>query len=117
MLFHIRGFKIRSSTGPVLDCPENLYRLRVLEGLGQQRLILKDELLDKFVFCQIARDVTGFRIVLEKKMTGSMLRSRMRRVGEITGMEDITKPYNLRYAGAKAFNKSGECYSVPLTTT
>ncbi|KAJ6100373.1 hypothetical protein N7499_000003, partial [Penicillium canescens] len=35
MLFYIRGFKIRSSTGLVLNCLENLYRLRVLEGLGQ----------------------------------------------------------------------------------
>ena len=100
-----------SSTGPVLDCPENLYRLRVIEGLGQQELKLKDELLDKFVFCQVVRDVTGYRIVLETQMTSAMLRSRMRRVGKITGMEDITKPYNLRYAGAKAFNKSGMYHS------
>ncbi|KAJ5346269.1 hypothetical protein N7452_004273 [Penicillium brevicompactum] len=107
MLFHIKGFKTRSSTGPVLDCPENLYRLRVLEGLGQQQLILKGEILDKFVFCQVTRDVTGYRIDLEKQMTSSMVRSRMRRVGEITGME-LIKPYNLRYAGAKAFNKSEE---------
>jgi hypothetical protein len=108
MLFHIKGFKTRSSTGSVLDCPENLYRLRVLEGLGQQQLKLKDEILDKFVFCQVERDITGFHLALEKQMTASMLRSRMRRVGEITGMDDITKPYNLRYAGAKAFNQSGE---------
>lgn len=115
MLFHIKGFKTRSSTGPVLDCPENLYRLRVLEGLGQQQLILKGEILDKFVFCQVTRDVTGYRIDLEKQMTSSMVRSRMRRVGEITGME-LIKPYNLRYAGAKAFNKSGMCPSGPVTS-
>lgn len=107
MLFHIKGFKRRSSNGPVLDCPENLYRLGILDGLGQQPLLLKEDLLDKFVFCQVSRDGFGYRLVLEKAMTASMLRSRMRRVGEITGIEGIAKPYLLRYAGAKAFNHSG----------
>ena len=34
MLFYIKGFKTMSLNSPVLDGPENLYRLRVLEGLG-----------------------------------------------------------------------------------
>ncbi|EDN04835.1 conserved hypothetical protein [Histoplasma mississippiense (nom. inval.)] len=90
MLFHIDGFKKISTTGPVLDSAEKLYSLTVLEGKGQQGLRLKDELLDKFVFCQ------------------HPLSSRMRRCGEITGFEEIAHPYNLRYAGAKAFNSSEE---------
>jgi hypothetical protein len=109
MLFHIQGFKSRSSTGPVLDRLENLYRFRVLNGLGQQPLLIKEELLNKFVFCQVTRDATGFRIALEKAMTASVQRSRIRRVGEIFSIEDIVKPYCLRYGGAKAFNKSGTC--------
>ena len=92
-----------------MDCPENLYRLRILDGLGQQQLLIKEELLDKFVFCQVTRDATGIRIALENAMTASFLRFRMRRVGEILGIDDIVKPYCLRYAGAKAFNKSGTC--------
>jgi hypothetical protein len=112
MLFHLKGFKTRSLDGPVLDCPENLYRLRVLDGLGQQQLVLKEEIKDKFVFCQVARDTAGYRIVLDKPMTSAMIRSRMRRVGEITGMEQIARPYLLRYAGAKAFNNSGMCSLV-----
>jgi Protein of unknown function (DUF3435) len=44
-------FKTISTTGPVLDCPENLYNLRVLN----QELKLKDEILDKFVFCQAVK--------------------------------------------------------------
>jgi Protein of unknown function (DUF3435) len=66
MLFHIKGFKTISTTGPVLDCPENLYNLRVLNGLGQLELKLKDEIQDKFVFRQAARETTGYRIALEK---------------------------------------------------
>ncbi|KAL4748723.1 hypothetical protein BDW72DRAFT_205428 [Aspergillus terricola var. indicus] len=108
MLFHIQGFKRLSKTGPVLDSPEKLYSLRVLDGLGQQELLLKDELSDKFVFCQVEREPTRYQIILEKKLTAAMLGSRLRRGGEITGFDQVTHPYNLRYAGAKAFNNSGE---------
>jgi hypothetical protein len=108
MLFHIKGFKTMSKTGPVLDCPENLYRLGVLEGKGQQDMLLKDRILDKFVFCQAVRETTGFRIALEMQRTASMIRSRMRLGGQITGFEQVVKPYLLRYAGAKALNDSGE---------
>ena len=109
MLFHIQGFKRFSTTGPVLDCPEKLYSLGVLNGKGQQELKLKDEILDKFVFCQVEREATGYRIALEKRLTDSTIRSWMRRGGEITGFDQITRPYLLRYAGAKEFNSSGEC--------
>ena len=50
MIFHIKAFKTVSITGPVLDCPENLYILWVLDGLGQQELKLKDEIQDKNLF-------------------------------------------------------------------
>ena len=107
MLLHIKGFKSITTTGPVLDSPEKLYSLEVLDGLGQQQLKLKDELLDKYMFCQTIREATGFRVALEVKLLASTVRSRMRRAGQITGFDDITKPYILRYAGAKAFNSSG----------
>ncbi|GIJ89518.1 hypothetical protein Asppvi_008460 [Aspergillus pseudoviridinutans] len=108
MLFHIKGFKTVSTTGPVLDCAEKLYSLEVLDGKGQQELKLKDEILDKFVFCQVERQPTGYRIALEKRLTESTLRSRMRRAGEIIGFDQVTRPYLLRYAGAKEFNNSEE---------
>ncbi|EDN09613.1 conserved hypothetical protein [Histoplasma mississippiense (nom. inval.)] len=108
MLFHIGGFKSISTSGPVLDCAEKLYSAKVLDGKGQQPLLLKDELLDKFVFCQTEPTSTGFKICLDQRMTPSMVSSRMRRAGEITGFEEVAHPYNLRYAGAKAFNNSEE---------
>lgn len=46
MLFRIQAFKNFSSEGMVVDCPENLYNLGVLEGLGQQELKLKNGILD-----------------------------------------------------------------------
>ena len=45
---------------PVLDCPKKLYSLRVLNGKGQQELKLQDEILDKFVFCQVEWEATGY---------------------------------------------------------
>ncbi|EDN05279.1 conserved hypothetical protein [Histoplasma mississippiense (nom. inval.)] len=108
MLFHLGGFKSISTTGPVLDSAEKLYSAKVLDGKGQQPLLLKDELLDKFVFCQTELTSTGFKICLDQRMTASMVSSRMRRAGEITGFEEVAHPYNLRYAGAKAFNNSEE---------
>jgi hypothetical protein len=41
-------------------------------------------------------------------MTALTLRSQMRRVGQITGFEDVVKPYCLQYAGAKVFNNSSQ---------
>lgn len=114
MLFHIDGFKRITKTGPVLDNAKALYSVGIVDGLNQQDLKLKDEILDKYVFCQVERETTGYRIVLEKRMLSSTLRSQMRRVGEITAFEDIIKPYLLRYAGAKEFNNSGKCISQPI---
>lgn len=60
MLFHIKAFKTVSITGPVLDYPENLCNLWVLDGLGQQELKLKDEIQDKCVFYQVAQGTVGY---------------------------------------------------------
>lgn len=49
-----------STAGPVLDCLEKLYSLRVLNGKGQQELKLKNKILDKFVFCQVEQEATGY---------------------------------------------------------
>lgn len=109
MLFRIRAFKHFSKDGHVVNCPEKLYNLRVLNGLGEQELKLKDEILDNFVFCQPVREADGFRIALGKQLSEGSLRYRMKRGGEITGFAEVTKPYVLRYGAAKAFNDSREC--------
>lgn len=108
MLFRIGAFKSLSKDGPVMDCPEKLYSLRVLDGLGQQELMLKDEILDRPVFCHALREPNGIRIALEKSLTGGWVRYRIKQGGEITGFAEVTKPYCLRYGAAKAFNDSRE---------
>ncbi|KAJ5471584.1 hypothetical protein N7530_008941 [Penicillium desertorum] len=106
ILFRIGAFKSISKDGPVMDCPEKLYRLRVLHGLGEQELKLKDEILDQNVFCQALREPDGIRIALEERLTRGWLSYRMKRGGEITGFAEVAKPYCLRYGAAKAFNDS-----------
>ncbi|CAG8076243.1 unnamed protein product [Penicillium salamii] len=106
MLFRIGAFKSLSKDGPVMDCPEKLYRLRVLHGLGEQELKLKDEILDQNVFCHALREPGGIRIAPEEKLTKGWLNYRMKRGGEITGFAEVAKPYCLRYGAAKAFNDS-----------
>ncbi|KAJ5961005.1 uncharacterized protein N7479_008155 [Penicillium vulpinum] len=101
MLFRIRAFKNISEDGPILDCPEKLYRLRVLDRLGQQELKLKDEILDDYV-------IAGARWISHRigpKAYG-WLRYRIKRGGLITGFAEVARPYCLRYSAAKAFNDS-----------
>jgi hypothetical protein len=38
----------------------------------------------------------------------------MRRAGQITGFDDVTKPYIIKYAGTKVLNSSGTCLSGPF---
>ncbi|KAJ6103770.1 hypothetical protein N7486_003992 [Penicillium sp. IBT 16267x] len=106
MLFRIDAFKSLSKDGPVMNNPKKLYSLRVLSGLGQQELKLKDEILDRHVFCHALREPDGIRIALEKSLNKGWLSYRMKRGGEITGFEEVAKPYCLRYGAAKAFNDS-----------
>ena len=54
------------------------------------------------------READGIQIALEQQLTDGTLRYRMKRGGEITGFEQVTKPYGLRYGAAKAFNDSRE---------
>ncbi|OJD25505.1 hypothetical protein ACJ73_03128 [Blastomyces percursus] len=101
MLFHIRAFK-----SPGIRRPEDLYSLGVLNGLNQQELPLRDDLADLFVFCSAVREGGGVRIAHETRLTTASVRARMKKGGEITGFQQVTKPYVLRDAAAKGFNES-----------
>ncbi|OJD16129.1 hypothetical protein AJ78_03709 [Emergomyces pasteurianus Ep9510] len=101
MLFHIQAFK-----SPSIRTAEQLYSLGILDGLNQQELPMRDDLLDKFVFCMVVREGDGVRIAHERRLTTSSLRNRMRKGGEITGFDQAAKPYILRDGAAKAYNES-----------
>ncbi|KAI1913309.1 hypothetical protein LOZ12_002725 [Ophidiomyces ophidiicola] len=108
MLFHIKAFQ-----SPNIDCPENLYSLNVLPGLNEQRLPLREELANKYVFCEAIQQGEVVRLALDLKYSYGKLKYRMKKGGEITGFFQIVKPYVLRNGAAKAYNKSPDV-SEPL---
>jgi hypothetical protein len=99
-------FKAQAFESPSIDSPEKLYSLNVLNGLGEQKLPLKEKLDDEFIFCQAFREADGVRIAREVQATTDWFRYRMKRGGEIIGMAQVTKPYCLRDGSAKAMNES-----------
>ncbi|CZS92472.1 uncharacterized protein RAG0_03051 [Rhynchosporium agropyri] len=104
MLFKARAFK-----SPSIDCPERLYSLKVLKGLNEQPLPLRDEMDDEFIFCEAVDEAQGIRIARDLQLSSGSLRYRMKVRGEITGFGQVLKPYNLRDGSAKALN---ECPDV-----
>ncbi|OJD17648.1 hypothetical protein ACJ73_08782 [Blastomyces percursus] len=80
---------------PSIKCPEDLYSLRVLNGLNQQELLLRDDLADQFVFCSAVREGDGVRIAHEIRLTTASVRGRMRKGGEITGSDVSDSLQNL----------------------
>ncbi|KAL5312965.1 hypothetical protein ACEPPN_019391 [Leptodophora sp. 'Broadleaf-Isolate-01'] len=101
MLFKARAFK-----SPSIDCPERLYSLKVLKGLNEQPLPLRDEMNDEFIFCEAVREAQGVRIARELQLSSGSVRYRMKVGGEITGFGQVLKPYNLRDGAAKGLNES-----------
>ena len=101
MLFKVRAFK-----SPTIDCPERLYSLKVLEGLDEQALPLRDEMNDEFIFCEAVREAQGVRIAPERQLSSGSVRYRMKVGGEIIGYSMPMRPYNLRDGSAKGLNES-----------
>jgi hypothetical protein len=71
MLFKAEAFK-----SPNITSPERLYSLKVLNGLNEQKLPLKEELDEEFIFCQAVREAAGVRIARELQATTDWMRYR-----------------------------------------
>jgi hypothetical protein len=110
MLFKAQAFK-----SPSIDSQERLYSLNVLNGLNEQKLPLREELDDEFIFCQTIREADGVRIARELQAITDWVRYWMNQGGKITGMDQVTKPYCLRDGAAKALNESCTYRSPQLT--
>ncbi|KAF3407282.1 hypothetical protein DPV78_000135 [Talaromyces pinophilus] len=52
MLFYINSFKRIIKTSSILDNTKAFYSINIIDGLNQQDLKLKDEILDKYIFYQ-----------------------------------------------------------------
>ena len=98
-------FKVQAFQSPSIVSPEKLYSLGVLKGLNEQKLPLKDELSDDFVFCQTVETACGVALAQQLQLSSNSVRYRMKIGGQITGFA-VTKPYVLRDGAAKALNES-----------
>ena len=103
MLFHIKAFR-----DPNIDSPAKLYSLRVLNGLGEQKLPLREDLDEKFLFCQTIREVDGAKIALALGATTAWIRYQLKKGGEVIGLPMHVIPYVLRDGNAKSLNESSE---------
>ena len=62
---------------------------------------------DLYVFRRAVKTLVGYEISLNEPISPAMIAGWIRRVGELTGFEVPTIPYNLRYNAANVFDKSG----------
>ncbi|CZR66010.1 uncharacterized protein PAC_15910 [Phialocephala subalpina] len=99
-------FKARAFKSPSIDCPERLYSLKVLKGLNEQPLPLRDEMNNEFIFYQAVREAQGVRVARELQLSSGWVQYRMKVGGEIAGFGQVIRPYNLRDSSAKGLNES-----------
>jgi len=98
---------------PSLTTPEQLSTLEIEPGSNQLEIPLKPEWADVPVFRSIVRTLEGWGVSPDKPLTYAVVRSAMRKLGQITGFKQVTRPYALRYGAGKAFNENGWCLLFP----
>lgn len=101
-------FDDKAFAAPNLMSPEQLSILEIEPGCNQLSLPLKPEMDDVPVFRSVMKTMYGWAISPSKPLTYSVVRSSMRRLGQITGFKQVTRPYALRYGAGKAFNENGQ---------
>lgn len=99
-------FKHHAFEAPSLTCPEAVSRLDIHPGEWELPLPLKSELNDICIFRRAVKMLIGYEMSPDKPISYSMMREWIKRVGELTGFEVPTIPYNLRYNAANAFDRS-----------
>jgi len=81
--------------------------LDIEPGCNQLRLLLKPEMADVPIFRSVDKTLHGCGISSTEKLSYAVVRSAMKKIGQITGFTQVTRPYALRYGTGKAFNESG----------
>ena len=100
-------FDDQAFAAPNLLSPEQLSILEIEPGCNQLALPLNPKKGDIPVFRSIIRTLHGWAVSPTKPLTYPVVRSSMRKLGQITGFKQVTRPYALRYGAGKAFNENG----------
>lgn len=101
-------YRDRAFAAPNLTSPVVASKLYVPPGRNELPLRLKRELDDIPIFRKAIRTPTGWAISPTEALPYSTLLPWIRAVGELTNFAQVTRPYSLRYSGAKAFNENGK---------
>ena len=103
-------FDDQAFAAPRLISPEQISKLYVEPGRNQLPLPFASKWDNIPIFRRIIQTLDGYAISPDQPLTYSVVYSAMRKLGQLTGFKQITRPYALRYAGGKAFNENGMCY-------
>lgn len=89
-----------------LTGPEQLFRLRVPEGLNQQELPIKDSMTGVPIFRRLERTVHGVGVSPSAAATDNWLRERLATLGAVTGFALPVGPYCFRRGNGEALDNS-----------
>jgi hypothetical protein len=105
LLFYDRAFAAYNLTSP-----EELSRLTIPPGRNKLPLRLNQMLDNIPVFQKAVKTLHGWEISPNEPVPYSTLLPKIRTLSEVTGLAQVTRPYLLKYAGGKTFNKNGKSY-------
>lgn len=107
LLFADRAFD-RVDGEEVLVSASQLTRLRIRDQCNELRLQLDPMIDDVPVFRMSERSLNGIGISPSNALPYSTLEPWVKRMGVITGIKQVTRPYSLRYGAGSALDSSGE---------
>lgn len=94
---------------------EQLLHLNIHPECNELRLLLDPALDDVPVFRQSLRTLQGTAILADQALPYSTLLPWVKKVGALTGFQQIARPYSLQYGAGKALDNSGTCPSWTWT--
>ncbi|KXX77138.1 hypothetical protein MMYC01_207556 [Madurella mycetomatis] len=99
-------FRHRAFEAPSLTCPDAVSRLDIHPGEWELPLPLKASMDDVYIFRRAVKTLVGYEMSPTEPISPATIAGWVRRVGELTGFEVPTIPYNLRYNAANVFDRS-----------
>lgn len=107
------GILFRHRTFQVYSCPEDSDELDIFEGEYELPLPLKDNLDDVYIFRKVMKNLTGYELTKNERVTYQIMATWIREIGKILGVEYNVIAYSLRYATANNLDQSS-LFSHPL---
>ncbi|KAJ5974897.1 hypothetical protein N7481_008604 [Penicillium waksmanii] len=106
LLFADRAFG-RVDGEEVLVSASQLSQIRIREECNELKLQLDSAMDDVPVFRMSERTLNGIGISPAKPLPYSTLEPWVKKIGAITGIRQVTRPYSLRYGAGTALDNSG----------